>query len=114
MTPPCYNMLMKKWQWLVAAALVVTSVLMVVLFVRDNPKTNISAVPNPAVGLITNVSKESLSLKTGDGRGFTFDNSIEGVSVDHLKEHMDKREPVSVTWQYEGTRKKAVKVDDAL
>lgn len=105
---------MKRWQWMVVAALAVFSVVMVVLFVRDNPKLNISEVPNPAVGLITKVSEESVSLKMGDGREFTFANGIDGISVEHLKEHLDKKEPVSITWQDEGNGKKATRIDDVL
>lgn len=101
---------MNKWLWPVVGTLVVTSIMAVVLYAWN---TSRSAAPNPAVGLITNISEASVALKTDDGQDFAFINRDQSVSVNHLKEHMVSKEPVSITWQAEGNQKIATRIDDA-
>lgn len=105
---------MKKWL-LVLTPVVLIAGAFVVFMMRDKPtpKTESSQTPNPTIGVINEVSEQTVVIKTDVGKSVTFSNGVKDVPVEHLKEHQTDKEPVSVTWRAEGNQKIATQIDDA-
>jgi hypothetical protein len=102
---------MRKWLWLVALLIIAGSAVGI-LFNRDNPKPTGSDAPSPAVGLVTKVTEETVTLVTDNNQKFTFLNRAQNISTQHLNEHMNKKEPLSITWQAVDNQNVATRIDD--
>ena len=110
---------MKKIQW---AAALLTLAFATPAFPCDKPmgkqaykegKERMSHDHQIIRGLLTQVSDKMVALTTSEGYTYTFKLGKKiDVTVAHLKEHMAKKEPVSVHFTGTGKAKKAVKITD--
>lgn len=105
---------MKKW-FLVVAPICAICVAAVFIFKdRQSPKAvQPVQVSSPTIGVIKEASEEMITLQAEEDQVVTFTNKVRGVSVEHLKEHRDEKEPVSIIWHTDGNQKIATQIDDA-
>lgn len=65
-------------------------------------------------GYITEIEDDTMSLRTADlKRQFIFSLENPPVAEEHLREHMDQRLPVRVSYRNEGSRLIPITIDDA-
>lgn len=64
-------------------------------------------------GLITKINAERMVVADADGKKWTFSLPEKmDVSVEHLREHKDKKWPVTVYFDHKGKTKTATKITD--